>query len=265
MLQFFHTIRALRRLRLIRPDEEWLRSLRRRLVQEHPGYAITPAVKHRSLKAGFAAAAVACLVIFAVGAAVQSAQAAAPNDVLYPIKLLAEKFESFFVVGNEGRIDFALKLAERRLDEVEKLGGIVIVRGAGTTSVATTTAGTVITIGQGASSTPETFITGTFFRAESELEKAQALLADFAGDHGNSGRGRGESHKGAKRLEKAVKRVEKVLERRNKLAEKLNHEFPKIARVAADAVLTASGGSVAITRSSEGMMTITVASGAAAS
>src|SRR3989344_1591253 len=66
-------------------------------------------------------------IIFALIVALSGGTAAAssnalPGDALYPVKVnVAEKVSGVFKFSDEGRAEYKLKLAERRLEEAERL------------------------------------------------------------------------------------------------------------------------------------------------
>lgn len=64
------------------------------------------------------------LVLFLVGAGTVTASASSlPGDTLYPVKTATEKVQGFFTFGNEAKASFHIKLAQRRLNEIEALAG----------------------------------------------------------------------------------------------------------------------------------------------
>jgi hypothetical protein len=44
-----------------------------------------------------------------------------PGDTLYPVKTATEKVQGFFTFGSQGKANFHIKLAQRRLDELKAL------------------------------------------------------------------------------------------------------------------------------------------------
>lgn len=69
--------------------------------------------------------AVALAVILAIavvgGGTVTASSGSLPGDVLYPVKTTAEKVQAFFTFGDEANARFHMKVAERRLREMESL------------------------------------------------------------------------------------------------------------------------------------------------
>lgn len=64
------------------------------------------------------------LALFLVGAGTVTASASSlPGDTLYPVKAATEKIQGFFTFGNEAKASFHIKLAQRRLNEIEALSG----------------------------------------------------------------------------------------------------------------------------------------------
>lgn len=71
---------------------------------------------------GWAVALAVLLVLILVGGSTVTASASSlPGDVLYPVKTATEKVQGFFTRGNEAKAGFHIKLAQRRLDELELL------------------------------------------------------------------------------------------------------------------------------------------------
>jgi Domain of unknown function (DUF5667) len=70
----------------------------------------------------WAVALVAVLVILLIGVGTISASASSlPGDTLYPVKTTTEKVQGFFTFGSEAKANFYMKLAQRRLDELNLL------------------------------------------------------------------------------------------------------------------------------------------------
>lgn len=66
--------------------------------------------------------AVAAVVVMAAGGTSFAADFSLPGDILYPMKVnVNEKIEGWFAVSAESEANLALKLAEKRLEEAEKL------------------------------------------------------------------------------------------------------------------------------------------------
>lgn len=62
------------------------------------------------------------LVMFLIGAGTVTASAdSLPGDALYPVKNATEKIQGFFTFGDGAKANFHMKLAEKRLDEVDML------------------------------------------------------------------------------------------------------------------------------------------------
>lgn len=70
----------------------------------------------------WAVALVAVLVLILAGVGTVSASASSlPGDALYPVKTATEKVQGFFILGSEAKANFHMKLAQRRLNELELL------------------------------------------------------------------------------------------------------------------------------------------------
>ncbi|MDO8668360.1 MAG: DUF5667 domain-containing protein [bacterium] len=65
---------------------------------------------------------IALLISLATGSGVVAAsQASLPTDALYPIKIATEQIQEAMTFNNTKKIDLAVKLAEKRLDEIKQL------------------------------------------------------------------------------------------------------------------------------------------------
>ena len=70
----------------------------------------------------WAVALVAVLVLILIGAGTVTASTSSlPGDTLYPVKTATEKVQGFFTLDSEAKANFHMKLAQRRLDELELL------------------------------------------------------------------------------------------------------------------------------------------------
>ena len=62
------------------------------------------------------------VVLLLVGSGtIMAASSSLPGDTLYPIKTATEKVQGFFTLGNESKASFNIKLAQRRINELESL------------------------------------------------------------------------------------------------------------------------------------------------
>jgi len=62
------------------------------------------------------------VVLLLVGSGtIMAASSSLPGDTLYPIKTGTEKVQAFFTRGNESKASFNIKLAQRRINELESL------------------------------------------------------------------------------------------------------------------------------------------------
>lgn len=62
------------------------------------------------------------LILVLIGGSTVTASASSlPGDVLYPVKTATEKVQGFFTFGSEAKASFHMKLAQRRLNELELL------------------------------------------------------------------------------------------------------------------------------------------------
>ena len=62
------------------------------------------------------------VVLLLVGSGTITASASSlPGDTLYPVKTATEKVQEFFTRGNEAKASFNIKLAQRRINELESL------------------------------------------------------------------------------------------------------------------------------------------------
>ena len=69
--------------------------------------------------------AMAIVAVFALvimcGSTVGASTNALPGDLLYPVKIATEKIQAFFTFGSDAKAELYLKLAERRVEEIEIL------------------------------------------------------------------------------------------------------------------------------------------------
>lgn len=68
----------------------------------------------------------AILVVFGLlvgggGATVAAAQSSLPDQALYPVKILTEDVRQLFTTSTEGEVELQLKLAERRMEEIQTM------------------------------------------------------------------------------------------------------------------------------------------------
>ncbi len=70
----------------------------------------------------WAVALASVLILVLIGGSTITASASSlPGDVLYPVKTATEKVQGFFTFGSEAKASFHMKLAQRRLNELESL------------------------------------------------------------------------------------------------------------------------------------------------
>jgi len=75
-----------------------------------------------SWRRGWAVALAVILVLILVGGSTVTASASSlPGDTLYPVKTATEKVQGFFTFGSQGKANFHIKIAQRRLDELKAL------------------------------------------------------------------------------------------------------------------------------------------------
>lgn len=67
------------------------------------------------------AIAVVLVLILVSGSMVTASASSLPGDILYPVKTATEKVQGFFTFGSEAKASFHMKLAQRRLNELELL------------------------------------------------------------------------------------------------------------------------------------------------
>lgn len=200
MFKFFQTIKTIKKLREINPDKRWLKNQRlyfARMAQaEEPGAS----AKWIFLKSKLVISLTAILIVLSLGGgAINSAKAALPSDVLFPVKLFTEKIQGLLIIGNENKIDFTLKLAEKRLEEIEQR----------------------IEKNNGESPNNKDITAEAIRLAKNNLEKAGTLMAQTV-DSKNNG------EKNLKQIERVFEKLEKVAERKNQLAKKLTAENPDL-------------------------------------
>lgn len=106
------------------PDREFLQAAKTRFLytlahgKEKGKYRMAFWGWHR--RWAMAVVAVLALVIMC-GGTMGASTNALPGDLLYPVKMATEKIQAFFTFGSEAKAELYLKLAERRVDEIEAL------------------------------------------------------------------------------------------------------------------------------------------------
>jgi len=91
-------------------------------LQEKTGRKSESRVPLRRWQQRLAMAFTVILVLFLVGAGTVTASASSlPGDMLYPVKTTTEKVQGFFTFGSEAKASFHIKMAQRRLNEIEAL------------------------------------------------------------------------------------------------------------------------------------------------
>ncbi|MBM3257722.1 MAG: hypothetical protein FJZ05_00695 [Candidatus Nealsonbacteria bacterium] len=104
-------IGKIQQLRQIKPRKDWVLSNKTELLGENTGFTFLPYFKP-------ALAGLVCLFV-CVGLFGFS-QNSVPGSLLYSIKKISEKGQAFFV-ADEGKADFALNLADKRLEELTRI------------------------------------------------------------------------------------------------------------------------------------------------
>jgi hypothetical protein len=109
----------------IKPRPEFERVTKYRLLSEI-GAGKTKRAERVALLWGWqrrwALAIAVLLVLILVGGSTVTASASSlPGDILYPVKTATEKVQGFFTFGSDAKASFHMKLAQRRLNELELL------------------------------------------------------------------------------------------------------------------------------------------------
>jgi len=104
-------IGKIQELRQIKPRKDWVLSNKASILGENTGFVFFPYFKP-------ALAGLVCVFTF-IGLFGFS-QDSVPGSLLYSIKKITEKGQSFFV-SDEGKTDFALNLADKRLEELTRI------------------------------------------------------------------------------------------------------------------------------------------------
>ncbi len=107
------------------PRPEYKRALRQRVVASIHSKASDGERRNRRLvwQRGWALAIVAVLIVLVGGAGgtVAASSDSLPGDTLYPVKTATERVQGFFMFGDEAKANFYMKIAERRLHEMQVL------------------------------------------------------------------------------------------------------------------------------------------------
>ncbi|RJQ14334.1 hypothetical protein C4553_01310 [Candidatus Parcubacteria bacterium] len=203
--------KVLRLLRGIKPSPQWVLMTRGRL-EKLAGFEVKPKreifiVRNFVLKAGvaFVAFAIALVGTFA------SAKESLPTDTLYPLKLWGERVQKTLILGEQSKVEFALSLAERRLNEAEELAALKDeifaneeIKGKALAVIAPSDSdrGVLLAV--------ENF--------EKHLGDAEERLAKIV-DRGN-----------INQISKIAKKLEQIQERQQRLQEKLIVHLPELAQ-----------------------------------
>lgn len=194
MFKFLQTIKTIKKLEAVEPRKNWLKNQRIYFAKMAQAEEM-PLSKFPIplfLKSKLWVSLAAFLIIFGVGGeTISYAQAALPSDTLFPVKLFTEKIQELLTIGNENKIDFALKLAEKRLEEIEQ----------------------EVEKNNNESVKNENFATTGINRAKNNLEKAEALIKKSSDSNKDE-------NKNLKHIEKVLEKLEKVSERKNRIAKK---------------------------------------------
>ena len=196
MFKFFQTIKNLKKLKGIEPQKKWLKNQRLYFIKMMGGEE-TDSISKTSISVFFKSRLIisltALIVIFSLGSGtIYSARAALPSDTLFPVKLFIEKVQELLARGNENKIDLALKLAEKRLEELESVKN-------------------------------DNLAAEAIARSQNNLEKVEELIKRSADSQVN-----GDNN--LKQMENALKKLEKISERKIRLAEKFKNETPGLTK-----------------------------------
>jgi hypothetical protein len=111
-------------VRSIRPREEFHKTARARLLSSVEG-SLTGrrGLAGLGMRRGWVVAVAVILALLLVGGGTVTAASvnSLPGDLLYPVKTAGERVESFFTFGRENKASFHVRIAERRLREIEAL------------------------------------------------------------------------------------------------------------------------------------------------
>ncbi len=121
----------LRKLKQVPVSSAFLASLRTKLVAHmsaHPFHTQTPEILNTGFahtwaryRISFAVGVVVIVLVLGSGGAVALAKNSLPGDVLYPVKLLAERIQLNAVSSPENRVQKNIEFAQRRIEEVGAL------------------------------------------------------------------------------------------------------------------------------------------------
>lgn len=121
-------IDQLKKLKEIKPDQNWAFLTKNRIIGEAPVYkentALLPSIalvlRFFFLRPALKLAYVGLLTLFIFFGLFGFIQNSVPGDYLYPIKRVAEQGQAL-LASNEGKAQLALDLADRRLGELTKI------------------------------------------------------------------------------------------------------------------------------------------------
>jgi len=215
-LKFYKIKRVLKLFKKIKADKAWLKSTR----YELEGLAGMRISRSPFVLAPRLASVLAAVLIFVMmgGGTVFASQEALPSGLLYPVKLLSERFQNFFVFGTENKVNFALKLAEKRIDEAEAEAEVSF-SDQTEVSLASDDIEDDESVNFQASKEGE-IIVGTIFRAQEHLASVEENIGQMKNEDRNLGK-----------MEKIFKRLENLEQRQQRIAERLRLRIPQLARL----------------------------------
>lgn len=127
MIKFLKVINEIKKIRKIKPDEKWLEGQRRhfiRLLDIESAPDANPlfrgrfwfgAVSHKF----FQPVLIVFLLFGFFGGLVNFSQIALPNESFYFLKLFSEQTRGYFIFNQTNRLNFSLRMIQRRLEEID--------------------------------------------------------------------------------------------------------------------------------------------------
>jgi len=118
----FKIIKIFYEWRQIKPPVGWLQKTRRQL-EVLSGCQLSTRPKSNLGFPRLAPVVLSLILLgaFGFGGTLMAAQNSLPSDNLYPLKLWSERIHGWLILGSGNKINFTLKLAEKRLLETEQL------------------------------------------------------------------------------------------------------------------------------------------------
>lgn len=220
LFQYFKIFKTLRSLRAINPRAEWVATVRQRLalatgydggrMLHRPSFRFVPVMS------------IVLIVVLGVSVGTTFASKdAMPTDSLYQFKLLGERVQGIFIFGEHKQAEFALMLAERRLEEARHLAEFEtqqLVQGISESEQESVSEPRVAVAVSSADNVAMPVLVATIERFEKQLENAQLHIEKSK-----------QSQRNETKIINIAEKLEKLQEKQNELQSRLSIHIPELA------------------------------------